>query len=189
MRGILWNYIRHKRRPGWNLFIGIDETVLEDEPFNEIQENSSKDDWLHCFVKNNQFKASCSPCNITKMLRIFKEWAEPFAEEIELNTVMPPYNEETLQWFFNWYEDCCNKGLSCRRRIMISTIANPGWDLCVDLHNTNLENKKLSYVSVERTDDDWYRCFIEDGFFNGPGGHYNLFEVLEVFKKFVNDPI
>lgn len=176
-----------KETPGWNLMISIDETALEDEIFAEIQEKTSEDTWLHCFVEDKKFKGSCSPCNVAKMLRAFREWAEPFSEEIELNTKIPSHNEETFQWLLNWYVRCCNNGLSCKRRIMISTLENPGWDLHIDLRNTNLEKKEFSYLKVERTEDYWYHCFVRDGIFNGPCGYYNFFETLEVFKKFATD--
>lgn len=168
----------------WKVSISIDETELKDLNFNEVSIWHSKNDWLKCFVYDDEFIGICSPLNLLKIFYYFKAWANPEIHIVKTSLVYRKKNELLFINFLQWYKDLCDAGLDCKRRIMISTLENPGWDLCVDLHGTKLETKEQILISVDRTEEDWFRCFTKEGYFNGPGGLSNLFEILDIFTQF-----
>lgn len=63
-------------KPGWLLSIEIEQTELETKPFNTISADISGDDWMNCYLEKNIFHGCSSPRNLSKMLRIFREWSE-----------------------------------------------------------------------------------------------------------------
>ena len=64
--------------PGWYLTINLTGTHLEDTSFEMVKEEKSEQDWYFCLSKENNFEASCSPCNLNKILHIFRKWAESY---------------------------------------------------------------------------------------------------------------
>lgn len=90
-----------------------------------------------------------------------------------------------LVWLQQWFNDQCDGDWEHMQGINISTVDNPGWYVEVDLIETSLENKVFNNVRIERTDDDWLICRVENNTFVGSGGALNLNEIIEVFKKWV----
>ena len=62
--------------PGWYLTINLIGTELEGVSFQNIQEDKDDVNWYFCLVRNNVFEASCGPCNLDIILRIFRSWVE-----------------------------------------------------------------------------------------------------------------
>ena len=60
----------------WSVFINLEETALEDEKFDVMKIERTKDDWVYCVVEESKFKATCGLCNLVEVLRIFRDWAE-----------------------------------------------------------------------------------------------------------------
>ena len=90
-----------------------------------------------------------------------------------------------LAWLQNWYQEYCDGEWEHGYRIRITTLDNPGWGLEVNLEDTKLEFQPFEKVSVERNENDWLYCFIENKRFNGAGGPTNLVEILEIFRNWV----
>lgn len=61
--------------PGWRLTINLAGTSLQDKPFDRFQSERTEDDWMHCWVKENEFHAAGGPENLSDMIRAFLEWA------------------------------------------------------------------------------------------------------------------
>ncbi len=168
---------------GWVLSICIEETELEEVEFHEIHKQSTPADWYHCYIEDKKFIGKASPNNLFKLLQTFRLWAEQYSQPMDTSEII--VSDEQLSLLTKWYDYCCAKGLRSEKRIRIATIGNPGWSLYIDLDGTGLETENFEYVQVERTEKDWYRCFIRNNIFYGPGGNFNLGEVLEIFQNFV----
>lgn len=181
MFGVL---IETNEEPGWTVSIDLEDTDLEGLEFTPIDRDISSNDWLHCSVKDNAFLVKTSSKNLLESLSIFRHWAEPLYGEIyEMPTAH--ISDDQMLWLINWYDCCCSKGLSCKSRIRIATLDNPGWNFYVDLRGTGLETDTFKVIHVDRTEEDWYHCFIRDNIFRCPGGNFNLGEALQMFRNFV----
>ncbi len=181
MHGIL---IETGENPGWTINIVLEDTDLESQEFIRIDREKSSDNWLHCFIENKKFIAKVSSANLLESINIFRNWAGPLYKEIDQ---MPPVaiSDKQFLWLIKWYDNLINKGLTSQNRIQIVTLDNPGWDFYIDLKGTGLERDNFQPIHVDRTESDWYHIFIRDNIFYGPGGNFNLGEVLAVFTNFV----
>ena len=70
--------------PGWTVNIDLNETSLENNPFDEVDVKRSNNDWFHCRVRNNVFQGSGGSRNLIDIIVIFKDWVI-----IENNKEMP----------------------------------------------------------------------------------------------------
>jgi hypothetical protein len=163
--------------PGWSLSISISETELEKQHFIEQKKYVHKDDWFHCYVEAGELKGFCGIHDLQVLLHVFRKWSDIRVEKF--NT------DKDLDWLINWYDNCVSTHLSSAKRVHIGTLDNPGWNLYVDLMGTGFETALFEYVKVERSEHDWYHCFIRENTFHGPCGPFNLFEVIKEFKDFV----
>ncbi|MBI5846120.1 MAG: immunity 53 family protein [Deltaproteobacteria bacterium] len=91
----------------------------------------------------------------------------------------------TIEWLQNYFEECCNGDWERNYGIKIGTLDNPGWSVKIELKNTNLEDCSFEEVRIERDDNNWQICYIEDKIFKGYGGVKNLEEILIIFRDWV----
>ena len=98
-----------------------------------------------------------------------------------------------LQEFQKWYLSNCNDDWERQHGIKIDTLANPGWTIIIELYDTPLEDKKFKNIQIERTENNWTHCKIEEKSFKGAGGPQNLEEMIQIFldwakkhQKFTN---
>ena len=61
--------------PGWMVTIHLNETILENAPFQKVNLERSEQDWVACRTESGEFKAACGPKNLSEVLTIFKNWA------------------------------------------------------------------------------------------------------------------
>ena len=62
--------------PGWRLEIDLAGTSLEGVEFRDVEENyEHKTEWLRCWIAENKFQAAGGPRQLTRMIRIFLDWA------------------------------------------------------------------------------------------------------------------
>ncbi len=80
-----------------------------------------------------------------------------------------------------WFHSQCDGDWEHGAGIRISTLDNPGWSLSVDLAGTELETRPYAPASVQRAEDDWFRCSVSEGRFQAFGGPRNLVDLLESF--------
>jgi hypothetical protein len=88
---------------------------------------------------------------------------------------------DTLELLQKWYENCCDGDWEHTYGVKIDTLDNPGWSIDIDLTETVLELQPFKTVEVDRNDQDWMRCWVDNGVFKGRGGPKNLNEILGVF--------
>ena len=62
--------------PGWYLKVDLTGTHLSDIPFDEIKNEASDNDWIHCRVENGQFAGYGGPQNLEHVLGVFLNWAK-----------------------------------------------------------------------------------------------------------------
>lgn len=62
--------------PGWSISINLEETKLQDMPFQEIKIDRTENDWLICFLRQGKFEGRCGPINLSEVIEIFHKWAE-----------------------------------------------------------------------------------------------------------------
>lgn len=60
--------------PGWRLEIDLAETVLETCSFEPREIDHTPNNWYHCKVESNVFKALGGPGNLPDMIQSFIEW-------------------------------------------------------------------------------------------------------------------
>jgi hypothetical protein len=94
-------------------------------------------------------------------------------------------SDTSLKWIQNWYLSQCNGDWEHQHGVKISTLDNPGWDLKVDITNTNFEGLKLDYKLVEITDSDWYGYKADGYTFEAFGDPTKLETLIAKFREFV----
>ncbi|MDJ0600941.1 MAG: immunity 53 family protein [Crocosphaera sp.] len=92
---------------------------------------------------------------------------------------------DALIWLENWYTSQCDGDWEHTYGIDIKTLDNPGWLVIIDLLQTELENYKFDEVSIKRSNNDWIHCCLKNGKFQGAGSSFNLLEILNVFRDWV----
>lgn len=86
----------------------------------------------------------------------------------------------------NWYYSQCDGDWEHEFGIKIDTLDNPGWNVVINLQNTELENKVFHDIDQQMSENDWIQCEVKDGKYNGAGGPKNLTEIIEIFINWTN---
>ena len=68
--------------------------------------------------------------------------------------------------------------------VSIDTFDNPGWGIDVDCRDTYLQDKPMAKVEIDRSENDWLRCWVEQGRFHGRGGALNAVEIIVHFLSY-----
>lgn len=92
---------------------------------------------------------------------------------------------DNLAWLLKWYHGQCDGDWEHGNGVQIGTIDNPGWFLRISLEETGLQERQFQKIRIDRSEHDWVRCFIEDNMFEGVGGPFNLPEILQIFRDWV----
>lgn len=93
---------------------------------------------------------------------------------------------DILIWLENWFLQNCDIDWEHSYGLRIATLDNPGWSVEISLNETNLEEKEYPKTIIERSNNDWIHCFVEENTFKGYGGPNNLREILEIFKNWAS---
>ncbi|MER8786760.1 immunity 53 family protein [Mesorhizobium sp. M0815] len=73
-----------------------------------------------------------------------------------------------LEWLEEWYQGQCNGDWEHQYGIKIDTIDNPGWEVSIDLHGTQLYGRKFTDVSFQYGEEiDWFFCNSQGWYFQG----------------------
>ena len=80
-----------------------------------------------------------------------------------------------------WYEAQCDGDWEHDEGIAIGTLDNPGWSLRINLVGTELENRQFSPVEDMAPEQNWLRCWLEDGKFHAVGGPTMLAAMIRTF--------
>lgn len=93
--------------------------------------------------------------------------------------------DSNLVWLLNWFHQQCDGDWEHGNGVRIGTLDNPGWYLTISIKDTDCETKEFKDITTERSENDWFHCFVRDGKFEGPCGPFNLPEVIQVFRNWV----
>jgi hypothetical protein len=93
---------------------------------------------------------------------------------------------DSLSWLEEWYLYNCDGDWEHTYGVTIGTLDNPGWSVDIDLIDTDLEGIDFKAVdNTKRSEDDWLFCKVEDNVFRGCGGPRNLYEIIGIFRDWV----
>ncbi len=63
--------------PGWLITVDLVDTPLQEIPFGDLMEEADdRQNWLDCRRKGNKFLGACGPLQLSRVVRIFLDWAE-----------------------------------------------------------------------------------------------------------------
>lgn len=96
---------------------------------------------------------------------------------------------DNMKWLLTWFHNQCDGDWEHANGIQIGTLDNPGWFLKVSLEDTELEGYYFNFIEVERSENNWYHCMVEDNIFKGYGGPFNLPEILKIFRTWAEQKI
>jgi len=94
---------------------------------------------------------------------------------------------DSLARLQDWYIQQCDGDWEHSYGVRIETLDNPGWNLEIDLVDTQLEGKPFEPVNygmfdeVETSGNEWIFCKVEDNKFSAGGGPHKLNEIINVF--------
>ena len=64
--------------PGWRVSINLAGTEAAGRSFEELKDNYEHDtDWMRCWLEDDTFQAACGSLRLTRVIRVFLEWAAP----------------------------------------------------------------------------------------------------------------
>jgi hypothetical protein len=95
--------------------------------------------------------------------------------------------DDNLVWLLQWYYNQCDGDWEHGNGIRITTIDNPGWFIKISLEETGLQNKSFQKIRIDRSENDWLRCFVDKEVFEGAGGPFNLPEILQIFRDWADE--
>jgi immunity protein 53 of polymorphic toxin system len=87
----------------------------------------------------------------------------------------------TLEELQHWYRSQCDGDWEHGDGIKIESLDNPGWRVRISLRDTNLKSKPFRGISRLEPENDWIRCWVQDGYFEGAGDAHKLEEILQTF--------
>ena len=94
-----------------------------------------------------------------------------------------------LEWLQQWFYDNHDEELNYISDIKIEALDNPGWTVEIDLIGTKYENMFNLKMEEDKGDDDWIVCSINRSGFKGAGDSYKLSEIIEVFRRWIEQEV
>ena len=93
----------------------------------------------------------------------------------------------TFKWLEDWYKSNCNGDWEHCYGISIGTMDNPGWHVKIEFCETDLEGKIFKNIEINKGDNNWINCKVEDDVFHGMGDSNKLEQIIEIFKDFAEN--
>lgn len=86
-----------------------------------------------------------------------------------------------------WFSSMCNGDWEHTYGIRIQNLDNPGWELEVDLNDTELEDIKVAKTdfNIEHP-TDWAFYMVKDGKFTAAGGPKMLGTIISLFLEWID---
>ena len=91
---------------------------------------------------------------------------------------------DILMWLQDWYKQQCDGFWEHLYGIEIGNIDNPGWEIKIDLKDTPYEDEEFLEINIQNN-DQWMICEKQKSVFKGYGSYDKLFEILTVFKNWI----
>lgn len=70
--------------PGWSIQINLADTLLEDQPFQEVSADDGNGMWLSCRVEDGSFRGLGDPSQLSRILETFLAWAKMMPDWLAL---------------------------------------------------------------------------------------------------------
>jgi hypothetical protein len=170
-------FLRNIDNPGWLLTLQLANSRYENKHVPKMKIDRTENDWCHCFIDDEKFVDTGGPCNLNEMLNYFKDFVEDVKEVNNPDKI----ENEIINWFQKWYHDQCDGYWEDSERIMIKT-TETGWYFSFYLEDTFYKNN-FSPIEVKKSQNDWYKCYLDEYRFIGMGGIFNLIDILKTFKQ------
>lgn len=94
---------------------------------------------------------------------------------------------EIIDWIKKWYLNHCDGDWEHNYGITIQTIDNPGWEVMIDLKETEHEDLICDNHLQVNSDNDWYSYKIENSKFIAYGDPEKLDTILIKFKELIDN--
>lgn len=92
------------------------------------------------------------------------------------------YQEDQLLWLSSWFATHCDGDWEHSYGIKFETTDNPGWAAEIDLCDAGLEDHNFLTIEIERSENDWLKCWLDGTKFRIVCGPKNLFEAVLAFR-------
>ncbi len=92
-----------------------------------------------------------------------------------------------INWLQNWYLNQCDSDWEHDYGIRIETLDNPGWNIKIDLEETNVLLNKKEWQLFELANDNWVGYKIENNIYNASGDPEKLELLILIFKQIVEN--
>lgn len=90
-----------------------------------------------------------------------------------------------LKWLEQWYLSNCNGDWEHCFGLRIKYTTNQGWNVSIELDETDAEDLVLASHEIYNSDTDWIRYKIEKRCFHGSGDFTKIKQILLVFKELI----
>lgn len=175
--------------PGWSLTIGLEGTILFNKKF-EISIDHSENDWIRCYVENENFEAAGGVLNLSDILEGFTSFLKNYENSCYISEIdIKPcnffceskiINDDNLMWLVKWYSSQCNGDWEHSYGVLIKSF-NHGWYVKIDIFETELHDLKFNEVIIDRSENNWINCFVKNKQFIGLSSPFNLIEIIQIF--------
>jgi len=93
---------------------------------------------------------------------------------------------DNIKWLQEWYFSQCDGDWEHIQGVKITTVDNPGWYVELNVTETNLDGRVFKNIKIEREDNNWLFCKVENNMFVGAGGPLNLDEIIVIFREWAS---
>jgi Immunity protein 53 len=90
-----------------------------------------------------------------------------------------------LEWLQSYYLSLCDGYWEHSYGFEIGNLDNPGWIFEFEITDTPMQAVDFTELVVNRSDDDWIYCKVEEQKFVASCGPKNLTEVISIFRAWV----
>ena len=98
--------------------------------------------------------------------------------EVNVNTLD---GRDLLKELQAWYADQCNDDWEHSYGVKIDTLDNPGWDVSIDLTETQWQGIELPLNRVDVNDLDWHQHQVTGSKYLACGGPFSLGKLIQIF--------
>jgi len=161
--------------PGWALTLCLEDSKYQDKLCEKVLIDRSENDWCHSTINESKLIIAGGPLNLNEIFYNFRKCIEA---PKDINFI-----EITLiNWLQRWYYQYCDDDWEHSERFRILSTGTPGWIFSILLEGTHCEDRSFPVIEMNRSENNWYRCFLKEGKFVGRGGPFNLIEILQTFR-------
>jgi hypothetical protein len=165
--------------PGWLLTLQLKNSINDNNAIEDLSIERTEKNWCQSYIKNNEFVAVGGPFNLTEILYCFRSFVE---NKQEINSSYFK-EDDIINWMQDWYYNQCDEDWEHLYGLSIKTLNNSAWEIKIDLKETELENVFFSSRKIKNSEQDWYKCYLDEYCFIGIGGIFNLIDILKTFKQ------